>query len=84
MTTKLPQRTPNQTGEDRKIDEAARSQGEEIKQLAEESSAKAPELDFSPAEILLFRLKYRQSPEAALDHIEAQIVRIREEMEGGE
>ncbi|CZR67190.1 related to BCS1 protein precursor [Phialocephala subalpina] len=70
--------------EDRKVDEAARSQGEEVKRverLAEEFAGRVPELKFSPAELLSFLLEYRQSPEEAIDNVEKWMTRIREERE---
>jgi chaperone BCS1 len=68
--------------EDRKVDEAARSQGEEVKRverLAEEFAGWVPELKFSPAEILSFLLEYRQSPGEAIDNVEKWMTRIMEE-----
>jgi hypothetical protein len=61
------------SGENRKVDEAARSQGEEVKRverLAKEFAARVPELKFSLAEIISFLLGYRQSPREAIDNIE--------------
>jgi chaperone BCS1 len=69
-------------GEDRKVHEAARNQGEEVKRverLAEEFAARLPELEFSPAEIVSFLLEYRQSPGEAINNVEAWTTRIREE-----
>jgi hypothetical protein len=69
-------------GEDRKVYDAARSQGEEVRRierLAKEFAARVPELEFSPAEILSFLLEYRQSPGEAIDNVEAWTTRIREE-----
>jgi mitochondrial chaperone BCS1 len=69
-------------GEDRKVYDAARSQGEEVRRierLAKEFAARVPELEFSPAEILSFLLEYRQSRGEAIDKVEAWMTRIREE-----
>jgi chaperone BCS1 len=70
------------SGENRKVDEAVRSQGEEVKiveRLAEEFAARVPELKFSPAEIISFLLENRQSPKEAIDNVEIWMTRIREE-----
>jgi chaperone BCS1 len=69
-------------GANRKVNEAARSQGEEVKrveQLAKEFAARVPELKFSLAEIISFLLEYRQSPREAIDNVEIWMTRIREE-----
>jgi chaperone BCS1 len=69
-------------GENERVPEAARSQEEEVKKverLAEAFAAKVPELEFSPAEISSFLLDHRQSPEEAIDNVEAWMARIREE-----
>lgn len=63
-------------GEYGKATEAARSQREDVErveQLAKEFAAKVPELKFSPAGVLSFLLKYKQSPEAAIDNVEQLI-----------
>jgi mitochondrial chaperone BCS1 len=70
------------SGENRKVNKAARSQGEEVKrveQLAEEFAAKVLELKFSLAEIISFLLGYRQLPKEAIDNVEMWVTRIREE-----
>jgi chaperone BCS1 len=57
------------SGENRKVDEAARSQGEEVKRverLAEEFAARVPELKFSPAEIISFLLGYNPSTSTSI------------------
>ncbi|KAF4632939.1 hypothetical protein G7Y89_g5180 [Cudoniella acicularis] len=58
--------------EDREAYEAIRSQGKEVKrveQLAEKFAASIPELKFSPAEILLFLLRYKESLREAIDNV---------------
>jgi len=62
-----------QSGESRKVHEAAMSQREEaerVERLAKEFVVKVPELKFSPAEILSFLLEYKKSPEEAIDNVE--------------
>jgi len=39
------------------------------------------ELEFSPAENLLFLLEYRESPKEAVDNVGVWVTRIREESE---
>ncbi len=50
-----------------------------IEILAKEFAAKLPKLEFSPAEILSFLLEHKQSPEEAIDSVEAWTTRIMED-----
>jgi chaperone BCS1 len=65
-----------QSGENRKVHEAAVSQREEaerVERLAKGFAVKVPELKFSPAEIFSFLLEHRKSPEEAIDNVEQLI-----------
>jgi len=69
-------------GENGEAYEAAMSLGEEAKRvelLAQDFAAKMPEPEFTPAELLSFLMKYRQSPGEAIDDVEAGVTWIREE-----
>jgi hypothetical protein len=59
--------------ENRKVNKATKSQGEEVKrveQLVKEFAAKVLKLKFSLAEIISFLLGYKQLPKEAIDNIE--------------
>ena len=65
-----------QSGENRKVHEAAVSQREEVERverLAKRFAVKVPELKFSPAKIFSFLLEHRKSPEEAIDNVEQLI-----------
>ncbi|KAH6884968.1 P-loop containing nucleoside triphosphate hydrolase protein [Thelonectria olida] len=50
-----------------------------LERLADEFAAKVPEHEFSPAEILSFLVRYRDSPNSALDNVEEWVARTLQE-----
>jgi chaperone BCS1 len=67
-----------QSGERRKVHEAAVSQREEaerVERLAKGFAVKVPELKLSLAEIFLILLEHRKSPEEAINKVEQLILK---------
>lgn len=52
---------------------------DETLKLAEEFAAKVPKLEFSPAEIMSLLLANKQSPQQAIDNVDAWVEKVREE-----
>ncbi|KAH8661726.1 mitochondrial chaperone BCS1 [Ilyonectria robusta] len=50
-----------------------------LERLADEFAVKVPEREFSPAEILSFLIRYRDSPSCALENVEEWVVRTLQE-----
>jgi chaperone BCS1 len=51
----------------------------ELKKLAADFASKVPEHEFSPADIQLFLLEYKESPRRAVENVQEWIIRAREE-----
>jgi chaperone BCS1 len=65
--------------EGNETDKGKTIEDDEILKRAEEFTAKVPKLEFSPAEIMSLLLANKQSPQQAIDNVDAWIERIREE-----
>ncbi|KAH7114594.1 hypothetical protein EDB81DRAFT_669699, partial [Dactylonectria macrodidyma] len=50
-----------------------------LERLADECAVKVPEREFSPAEILSFLIRYRDSPSCALENVEEWVARTLQE-----